>query len=198
MHIYSCVHIDLCIYVYTSIGDLKPFQPFINLMLPVAIFHSFSDDRGSMEGGASRHAQCFGSSLASRRFVWGRHIPIVSTGRVYLPTWMVDLHGKCRYAGMPYVDPMGCRKTKIVENMCIYIYPDIVFASFWSKETSDIGGIVSWSDGALYEFTPTRWSHFHRYGEHWGEGAARCFSLEADILDEELGGNHGSRSTACY
>ena len=23
-----------------------------------------------------------------------------------------------------------------------------------------------------------------RYGEHWGEGAARCFSLEADILDE--------------
>ena len=25
-----------------------------------------------------------------------------------------------------------------------------------------------------------------RYGEHWGEGAARCFSLEADILDEEL------------
>ena len=24
-----------------------------------------------------------------------------------------------------------------------------------------------------------------RYGEHWGEGAARCFSLEADILDED-------------
>ena len=25
----------------------------------------------------------------------------------------------------------------------------------------------------------------YRYGEHWGEGAARCFSLEADILDED-------------
>lgn len=24
-----------------------------------------------------------------------------------------------------------------------------------------------------------------QYGEHWGEGAARCFSLEADILDED-------------
>lgn len=85
-----------------------------------------------MEGGASRHAQCSGSSLASRRFVWGRHIPIVSTGLVYVPTWIVDLPGKCRYAGMPYMDPMGCRNTKIVENMYIYIYLDIyiVFASF--------------------------------------------------------------------
>ena len=120
MNISTCVHIHLYIvyiYTYTSIGDLKPFQPFIKLMLPVAIFHSFSDDWGSMEGGASRHAQCSGSSLASRRFVWGRHIPIVSTGLVYLPTWIVDLHGKCRYAGMPYMDPMGCRNTKIIENI---------------------------------------------------------------------------------
>ena len=30
-----------------------------------------------------------------------------------------------------------------------------------------------------------------RYGEHWGEGAARCFSLEADILDEDGGVRHG-------
>ena len=93
-------------------------------MLPVAIFHSFSDDQGSMEGGASRHAQCSGSSLTSHRFVWGRHIPIVSTGLIYLRTWIVDLHGKCRYAGMPYMDFMGCRNTKIVE----------VFASFGHKK----------------------------------------------------------------
>ena len=28
-------------------------------------------------------------------------------------------------------------------------------------------------------------SRHAQYGEHWGEGAARCFSLEADILDED-------------
>ncbi|CAK8996096.1 unnamed protein product [Durusdinium trenchii] len=31
-------------------------------------------------------------------------------------------------------------------------------------------------------FPPSRHA---QYGEHWGEGAARCFSLEADILDED-------------
>ena len=34
---------------------------------------------------------------------------------------------------------------------------------------------------ALSDFVSSQWI---RYGEHWGEGAARCFSLEADILDE--------------
>lgn len=28
-------------------------------------------------------------------------------------------------------------------------------------------------------------SRHAQYGEHWGEGAARCFSLESDILDED-------------
>jgi len=29
-------------------------------------------------------------------------------------------------------------------------------------------------------------SRHAQYGEHWGEGAARCFSIDADILDEDL------------
>lgn len=32
------------------------------------------------------------------------------------------------------------------------------------------------------EVQPSKHAH---YGEHWGEGAARCFSIETDILDED-------------
>lgn len=35
------------------------------------------------------------------------------------------------------------------------------------------------------EFAAQPPSRHAQYGEHWGEGAARCFSLEADILDED-------------
>lgn len=35
---------------------------------------------------------------------------------------------------------------------------------------------------ALSSPDPSRHAH---YGEHWGEGAARCFSIECDILDED-------------
>mmetsp|Transcript_23990 Transcript_23990/g.54003 ORF Transcript_23990/g.54003 Transcript_23990/m.54003 type:complete len:642 (-) Transcript_23990:57-1982(-) len=34
-------------------------------------------------------------------------------------------------------------------------------------------------------FSSNQPSRHAQYGEHWGEGAARCFSLEADILDED-------------
>merc|ERR1719221_1069855 len=34
-------------------------------------------------------------------------------------------------------------------------------------------------------FTALQPSRHATYGEHWGEGAARCFSIETDILDED-------------
>lgn len=38
-------------------------------------------------------------------------------------------------------------------------------------------------EGATFQASPP--CRHAQYGEHWGEGAARCFSLEADILDED-------------
>eukprot|EP00927_Polykrikos_kofoidii_P053911 TRINITY_DN48431_c0_g1_i1.p1 TRINITY_DN48431_c0_g1~~TRINITY_DN48431_c0_g1_i1.p1 ORF type:complete len:811 (-),score=142.23 TRINITY_DN48431_c0_g1_i1:208-2640(-) len=43
---------------------------------------------------------------------------------------------------------------------------------------------VSASPAAMVSPAPTSSRHAH-YGMHWGEGAARCFSIEGDFLDED-------------